>query len=141
MKTPRKIIKKLAITTNTAALFFYSALPANAQGGAWSGVCVSDKHPDVATIQGFQCLAANILSYFLTMVGIVAFLMFVVSGVRVLLSGGNSQTVDKAKSSMTFAVIGLVVALSSFIVLNLIAEFTGVKTILNFWIPDSGYNW
>jgi hypothetical protein len=142
MKTPRKTIKKLATVINSATLFFYSAIPAKAATATgWSGVCVSTRDSDVATIQGFQCLIARVFSYFLTMVGIVAFLMFVVSGVRILLSGGNSQAVEKSKSSITFAVIGLVAALSAFIILNLIAEFTGVDTILNFWIPDSGHSW
>jgi hypothetical protein len=124
------------ITTNL--IFLMAALPASAQ---WTGVCVDDIHTDVATIQGFQCLLARLLSNFLTFVGIVGFLMLVVSGIRIMLSGGNSQAVEKSKSSVTFAIVGLVVALSSFIILNLIAEFTGVQSILQFSIPTADTNW
>jgi hypothetical protein len=137
-KNTMSISKKISIFLNSAVLFFFSAAPARA---AWEQVCVSDRHTDVATIQGFQCLLTRVLSSFLTMVGIAGFLMVVVSGLRILLSGGNSQALDKSKSSITYAVVGLVLALSAFIILNLVAEFTGVKTILQFEIKPSTYNW
>lgn len=137
----KKTFKKLSIFTYTSLMFLYSALPAKAATTGWSGVCIDTDNPDVATIQGFQCLIARLLSNFLTLVGIVSFLMFVVSGIRIMLSGGNSQAVEKSKSSITFAVVGLVVALSSFIILNLLSEFTGVKNILQFVIPTSDTQW
>jgi hypothetical protein len=95
----------------------------------------------VATIQGLQCLLANVLSTFLTLVGIAAFVMLVVSAFRILVGGGNSTELDNSKKAITQAVIGLFVAISAFIILNLVAEFTGVKTILNFTIPDSTTKW
>lgn len=141
MTSLQKISKKIKILSTTAGLFIFSALPAQAQSSSWQGVCVSDKDADVATLQGFQCLLANILGVFLTTIGIAAFLMLVVGGFRLLISGGNTTHVDKAKNSITFAIVGLVVALSAFVILNLIAEFTGVKTILNFVIPTSDTQW
>ncbi|MBT4124108.1 MAG: hypothetical protein HN981_02675 [Candidatus Pacebacteria bacterium] len=137
----QKISKKITILSTTIGLFIFSALPAQAQSSAWQGVCVSDKDADVATLQGLQCLLANILGVFLTTIGIAAFLMLVVGGFRLLISGGNTTHVDKAKSSITFAIVGLVVALSAFVILNLVAEFTGVQTILNFVIPTSDKQW
>lgn len=107
----------------------------------WGGVCISTSDASVATLQGFQCLLANVLSSFLSLVGIVGFIMIAVAGIRLLLSGGNSQAMEKSRSSVTFAILGIVLALSSFIILNLISEFTGIKTILNFVIPTSDTNW
>ena len=102
----------------------------------WRGTCVSED--GVATIQGLRCLIANILSIAITGIGFAGFIMLIVGGFRYLTSGGNSKGTETAKNTITFAVIGLVVALSSFVILNLIAEFTGVKTILNFIIPEAG---
>lgn len=127
--------KKLIIAGSTAILYLASALPVFAQTSSWGGVCVDSVNTDVATIQGFQCLLANVLSVFLTVVGLGAFIMLIVSAFRLLLSGGNTQAMEKAKNSVTYAVIGLVVAVSAFVILNLIAEFTGVKSILKFEIP------
>jgi flagellar basal body-associated protein FliL len=77
----------------------------------------------------------------LTILGLVGFVMMVVASLQYLLSGSNSQQAEKSKQTMTYAVIGIVVALSAFIILNLVAEFTGVKSILNFKIPDSMTQW
>jgi len=91
----------------------------------------------VATIQGLQCLLANVLSIFLTLVGVTAFIMLIVASFRLLVSGGDTKQVEKGRNSVTYAIIGLVVAVSAFIILNLIADFTGVRTILEFKIPSS----
>jgi hypothetical protein len=101
----------------------------------WSGDCVEG---NVATIQGLRCMIANILSVAITAIGFAGFVMLLVGSFRYLFSGGNSKGTETAKNTITFAVIGLVVALSSFVILNLIAEFTGVKTILEFVIPEAG---
>lgn len=115
----------------------YSASPAAAQTADWSGVCVGGADNDVATIQGLECLIANIFTVIITLIGLAAFVMLIIGSVRWLLSGGNSSNVEKARNTMTYAVIGIVVALSAFIVLNLIAGFTGVDTIRTFSIPTS----
>ena len=112
-----------------------------AQTSEWSGICVYVEDEEVATLQGFQCLLANILSVALTLIGIAGFIMLIVGSMKWLLSGGNAQHVEKAKNTMTYAVVGLIVALSAFIILNLVAEFTGIKSILQFTIPDSSKMW
>ncbi len=91
----------------------------------------------VATIQGVECLLANVLSVTITLIGVVGFIMMMVGAFRYLISGGNSKETETASKTLTYAVIGLVVALASFIILNLIAEFTGVQTILDFQIPGN----
>lgn len=130
------------ITVSYLALFSL-AFPqvARAQTTAWSGVCVYADDPEVATIQGLQCLLANVLSVALTIIGIAGFVMLIFGSMKYLLSGGNAQHVEKAKNTMTYAVVGLIVGLSSFIILNLVASFTGVSSILQFTIPDSSTMW
>ena len=119
--------------------YFYSASPIFAQTTSWSGICVGGADSDVATIQGLECLIANLFTVIITLIGLAAFVMLIVGSVRWLLSGGNSSNLDKARSTMTYAIIGIVVALSAFIVINLIAGFTGVDTIKTFSIPDSDF--
>lgn len=129
-------LQKKSIVIGTALVsYLAAATPVFAQTSAWSGVCVDAANPDVATIQGFQCLLANVLSVFLTIVGLAAFVMLIAASFRLLASGGNSQAMEKARNSVTYAVVGLIVAVSAFIVLNLVAKFTGVNTILHFVIP------
>jgi hypothetical protein len=107
----------------------------------WAGVCVGEElgdiGKDVATIQGAQCLIANAFAVIITVIGLAGFVMFVFGAFTWMLSGNNSKGVDNARQAMTYAVIGIVVALSGFIIINLIASFTGVSTITEFRIPSS----
>jgi hypothetical protein len=102
--------------------------------GAGSGVDGAD---DVATIQGFACLISNVLGVAITFIGMLALVMFIAASFRYLTSGGNSKSTEQAKGTITYAVAGLVVALSAFILLNLISNFTGVD-VSTFVIPGAG---
>lgn len=111
---------------------------ASAQTFEWSGVCVGEgPNTDVATIQGAECLIANVFIVIITLIGLVGFVMFIVGAIKWMLSGSDTQGVKKASSTMLYSVVGLVVALSAFIIINLIADFTGVNVIRNFRIPES----
>ena len=115
--------------------------PVYAQTQKWediNGSCVSD---GVATIQGIGCMLANVFSVALTLLGIAGFIMIIYAALNMMLSGGNSQAVEKSKNTITFAVVGIILALSSFIIINLIASFTGVNAIRDFFIPGSSTNW
>jgi hypothetical protein len=102
----------------------------------WSDrYCVMD---GVATIQGLQCLIGNVFSVAITFIGLAAFVMLIIGAFGYLLSGGNSKGTETARNTITFAVIGIVVALSAFIILNFVSVFTGVEEITNFAIPESG---
>ncbi len=108
----------------------------------WTGVCVGggSEDPsvkDVATIQGLECLIANVFSVAITLIGLAGFVMFIIGSFRWLASGGNSKQIETAKGSMTYAVVGLVTSLSAFIVIELLASFTGVTILRTFSIPTS----
>jgi hypothetical protein len=85
---------------------------------------------DVATIRGFECLTANVLSYVLTIFALIAFVMFVYGALMYMLSGGQPQKMEKARSTLGYAVIGLILAISTVAILNVISYFTGVNSIL-----------
>ena len=135
--THKNRLSKLEKLFTAAVAYLYSTSTAFAQTAPWSGVCVGGADNDVATIQGLECLIANIFTVIITLIGLAAFVMLIVGSVRWLTSGGNSSHLDKAKNTMTYAIIGIVVALSAFIVINLIAGFTGIETIKEFRIPTS----
>ena len=139
-----KLKQALLFTASFLLTSLVKTQTALAQTQEWSGVCVGSTENnagDVATIQGLECLIANIFTVFITLLGLAGFVMFLVAGVRWLISGGNSKGIETARNTMTFAVVGLVVALSSFIVINLIADFTGVNVIRKFVIPGPNTQW
>jgi len=58
--------------------------------------------------------------------------MLIIGSFKLLTSGGDPKAVDAGKQTVTFAIIGLVVAVSAWLILSLVARFTGVEQILNF---------
>lgn len=128
-------------------MIFAVASPVAAQTAEWGGVCVGysegedgpqgvEGAEDVATIQGLECLIANVFTVILTIIGLAGFVMFIWGSFTWMLSGGNPKGVENARNTMMFAVVGLIVALSGFILLNLISAFTGVN-VTSFIIPGS----
>ncbi|NCN87800.1 MAG: hypothetical protein GW941_02800 [Candidatus Pacebacteria bacterium] len=140
-----KKIKKISLVLLTLITVFHAfALNVHAQEawteqsglnctGTGSEVAGAD---DVATIQGFACLISNVLGVAITLIGMLALVMFIVASFRYLTFGSNSKSAEQAKDTFTYAVAGLVVALSSFIILNLISNFTGVD-VTSFVIPGA----
>lgn len=100
-----------------------------AQSTQWTGNCVAET--DVATIQGLGCLVANAMSVVFSLLGLGGFIMLIISGVKLMLSGGDAQNTRKAAGSIRNIVIGLVLALSSYLIVKLISVFTGIDSILS----------
>ncbi len=53
-------------------------------------------------------------------IGVVAVIMLIVGGFRYIFSGGNSQNVNAAKDTILYAVIGIVVALLAYAIVQFI---------------------
>jgi hypothetical protein len=82
-----------------------------------SAVCAS-KGDDV------NKFAANIVSILLFAIGIVSVIMIIVGGLRYTTSNGDSARITAAKNTILYAVIGLVVALLAFGIVNfVVAQF------------------
>lgn len=67
-----------------------------------------------------QEIIGNIVNAILGVVGLVAVAMIVYGGVLFSISGGNQDTLDKAKKTITYAVVGLIIALLSYAIVNFI---------------------
>ncbi|MGD9129407.1 MAG: pilin [Candidatus Woesebacteria bacterium] len=143
MKKKLKSLQTFIFSLSLLFIPFFLPSQSYAQTSTWEGVCVgpTEKSSDVATIQGAQCLIANIFSVAITLIGLVGFIMLIFASLKWMLAGTNAQNKDKARNMAVYAFVGLIVALCSFMILKLVSDFTGVKTILNFSIPSSDINW
>lgn len=141
MKLVRHHLVALSLFVALVSLSFVIPAQAQAQTRAWSGVCLAGSSGDVPTIQGLECLIANIFTVIITLIGLGGFVMFILGAFKWLTAGSNSKNIDSAKRTFTYAILGLVLALSAFIIINLIADFTGVTVIKTFRIPTSAINW
>ncbi len=80
-----------------------------------------------AKISGVNTILQNFLSVALTLVGLVAVAMIVMSGIHFLSAGGDKEGAARAKNTLTFAIIGLIVAISAWMILNLFGSFLGIN--------------
>ncbi len=88
---------------------------------------------DVPTLKGFECVFQSILSIMLQLIGLGMFLMLVIGGLRFLTAGADAKAAEKAKSTITFGITGMVLAILAWFILMFIQNFTGVD-LQNFTI-------
>lgn len=89
---------------------------------------------EAATIQCLEPLFQNVVIAIVSLVGVALFVMLVVGGFKFLLSGGDQKQLEQAKNTVTYAIIGLVVIVVAFLILQTIKVFTGVD-VTKFEIP------
>lgn len=89
---------------------------------------------DIATIQGLECLFANVLQVIVTLAGLAFLFMFISGGFKYLFSSGEQKAVAAASSTLTTAFIGLIGVIASWLILKFIQSFTGIN-IIEFVIP------
>ena len=70
-------------------------------------------------------LISVFMNWLLGIIGVLAVIAFVISGIQYLTSAGDEKMAETAKRNMTYAIIGLVVALAGLIIVNAVAGLTG----------------
>jgi hypothetical protein len=80
---------------------------------------------DVATIKCLEPLFRNVVSAVGALAGVALFLMLIVGGYNFLFAGGDQKKLEKAKGTLTAAVIGLVLIALAYLIIKAIATITG----------------
>jgi len=87
-----------------------------------------------ASFKDLETIFSNILTFALPLLAIVLFLMLIVGGFKFITSGGDPQKTASAKSTITWALGGLIFAALAYLIINTIAALTGQGAIRNFTI-------
>jgi len=90
-------------------------------------VWAEDLGPGPAQLSDLENVFTNIVQTITIIAGFALFIMLIVGGFKFLTSGGEPKAVTGAKNTLTFAILGLVLIISSILILKLIEEITGVK--------------
>lgn len=98
-------------TTSVGALDLFPACENNASDPA---LCKSEGD-DVAD------LIKTIISTLMFMLGAVSVIMIIYSGIQYVISAGNTTKVDKAKNTLLYSVVGLVVAILAGAIVSFVA--------------------
>lgn len=92
---------------------------ANAQ---WDPGSLAEFTMPSGTVYG---IVSNILSWILAIFTIVGLIGFVISGLMYLTSAGDDTKMGQAKKAMTYSVIGVIVGLSGFVVIQAVTLMLG----------------
>ncbi len=128
-------MKKYLYLSLLGIFFAMSVLPLSAQTPA-SG---TPSFPCNGTIEAGVCIPTNtglssapvknilitFMNWLLGIVGMLAVIAFVISGIQYMTSVGDSKMIETAKKNMLNSIIGVIVALSGFVILQ------AIDTLLN----------
>lgn len=96
----------------------------------WASSCtVNNTVPALNCIPVVFGILVNVL---LAFVGTAAVLMMIISGIEMITSRGDAKRLDNAHKTFFYAILGLLLVLFSFLIVNLIAYITGVNCIKTF---------
>lgn len=91
---------------------------------------------DIATFQSLEGVFQNLVQALTALVGVAIFIMFVVGGFSFLFSGGDQKKLEKARGTLTNAIIGVVVIVVAYLILLTIKALTGVD-VTKFTVPSN----
>ncbi len=128
--------KKVAFLAGilTLPLFAFGAIaldsqPALAQGiseGARGGVNASNTGNVPENIDGNDGLVTKVVNILLWAIGLISVIMIIIGGIRYATSNGDSNAVTGAKNTIMYAVIGLVIAIFAYAIVNFVlVQITG----------------
>ncbi|OGM32718.1 hypothetical protein A2803_01535 [Candidatus Woesebacteria bacterium RIFCSPHIGHO2_01_FULL_44_21] len=86
----------------------------------------------------FGDIFGRIIGILIPVGGIVLFVMLIIGGFYFITSSGDPRKVEGAKSTLTYAIAGIVILACAFLIIQIIANFVGVPAILNFNIYNEG---
>ncbi|HMH70199.1 MAG TPA: hypothetical protein VK502_02275 [Candidatus Saccharimonadales bacterium] len=119
MKKWKQIIMTIAILAGTGA----AALPAADVGAidvfkqcgsnSTSAVCGAQKDSASGMI-------TNVINTLLYVLGMIAVIMIVIGGIRYTTSNGDSSSTKAAKDTVLYSVVGLIIAMLSFAIVNFV---------------------
>lgn len=94
----------------------------NIDGGIGAGAASARSNEQPEEIAGDNGMFKKITDVLLFIVGAVAVIMLIVGGIRYVTSGGNQQAVSDAKNTILYAIVGIVVVLLAYAVVNFVVS-------------------
>lgn len=80
----------------------------------------------------FEVIAQNAIQIVLVFIVLLAFIFIIVSGIKWITAGGDKTKVQSARGTLTYAIIGLVLALISFFIVTLVGQLITGTNIFKF---------
>jgi hypothetical protein len=83
----------------------------------------------VATLSCIFPVLANVIRWAVIFAGTVSVIVIVIAGIKLIYSGGDAKQVEGARKAIGYSLLGLILVLCSFAIINIIAGVTSVKCL------------
>ncbi len=114
------------ITLAALSLAFVLTPSAGAIGGIQQGADSARGTDQTANLFGDTGIFSTITNTLLFVLGAISVIMIIVGGLRYVISGGNSTAVTAAKNTILYAIVGVIVALLAYAIINFVlTSFSG----------------
>jgi hypothetical protein len=114
---PSIIVASMSLTVMVAPLA-NAVFDGSVQGGADSARG-NDQSADLFGSAGIFRTITNVLLFIL---GAISVIMIIIGGLRYVISGGNSTAVTAAKNTILYAIVGVIVALLAYAIVNFVLD-------------------
>lgn len=146
----RNIVVTLAIVFMVVGALMYVLAGANpdmakkgksAVTGALIGVAIAVAAPsflkEIGTVLGWNAvdsgpisgapslsqIAANVLKFLMSILGVISLIMLLVASIFYLTSAGDSKRIETGKNMFKYAILGILIAMSSLVIVRQLAQF------------------
>lgn len=123
MKKMKHGILILGLLLGIGTFAFSATTPAgaiNVFGNGCSGQAKDAKSVCGNTGNSAASMAKTVINVMLFILGIISVIMIVIGGMRYVVSNGDSSTVTAAKNTILYSVVGLVVAIMAYAIVNFV---------------------
>lgn len=87
---------------------------------ARSGICFPETQLPNTPI---ETILLNFMQWLFGIFGFLAIITFIIAGIQYFMAAGNPDTAKKAKQNLIYSIIGILIALSGFIIITAISSF------------------
>ena len=124
--TITKKVVALTIALAVASSLILSSTALGVESPVQSGVDAARAAEVPSTIMGGDGIVTTAVNALLFVVGALSVIMLIWGGLRYVISGGNSSAVTAAKNTILYAIVGLIIALFAYAIINfVIGSLTG----------------
>ena len=118
------IVKKISIFLFLAVLIFNFLVPAQVGALDLGMEYAENLDLPVAEDDDVRDMAVTIVKYLITFLGIIAVVIILYGGFVWMTAAGNDDRVSKAKSIIVAGIIGLIIIIAAFAIVNFVIEMT-----------------
>lgn len=75
-------------------------------------------------------IVRTFMTWLLGLVGTIAIIAFVISGLQYLLAAGDEKTIESAKRTMKWSIVGVIVALGALVIINAVIRLLSANPLI-----------